>query len=88
MRFVYDPYKLASNVCKHLVWFDIAKDFEWESARITVDNRNHYAETRFEAIGYIGNRLYVMVFCLRETTLRLISLRKANLREIKRYAQT
>ncbi|TCP10798.1 ribonuclease toxin BrnT of type II toxin-antitoxin system [Simplicispira metamorpha] len=37
-------------------------------------------------MGLIGDRLYVMVFALRETAVRIISLRKANSREVKRYA--
>ena len=35
--------------------------------------------------GLIGARLYVLVFTLRETAVRIISLRKANSREVKRY---
>ncbi len=38
--------------------------------------------------GYIGHRLHVMVFCLRAETVRVISLRKANPREVKIYAET
>jgi len=30
--------------------------------------------------------LHVMVYCMRPDAIRLISLRKANLREVKRYA--
>lgn len=40
------------------------------------------------AIGYIGLRLYVLFYTLRETAVRIISLRKANTREMKRYAKT
>lgn len=50
--------------------------------------RQQYAEQRFEAIGYIGLRLHVMVYCLRGDAIRVISLRKANAREVKRYAET
>lgn len=58
------------------------------AAVIEVDDRKHYGETRFRAMGYIGLPLYVMVFTLRDNAVRLISLRKANSREVKRYAQT
>jgi hypothetical protein len=50
--------------------------------------REHYAEPRFEAKGYIGERLHVMVFCIRSEVVRVISLRKANPREVKSYAET
>lgn len=39
------------------------------------------------AIGYIGLRLYVVVYVDRNGTRRIISLRKANSREEKRYAE-
>lgn len=85
VNYSYDPKKLAQNVAKHGVWFDIAEDFAWENALVRVDSRNNYLETRLVATGPIGNRLYVMVFCLRETTVRIISLRRANSREVKEY---
>ena len=87
MRYEHDPKKLAENVTKHQVWFDLADDFEWDTATIIADNRRQYAESRFRATGLIAQRLYVLVFCFRETKIRLISLRKANSREVKRYAQ-
>lgn len=53
-----------------------------------VDQRRHYRETRFRAVSFIHHRLHVMVFCFRENAIRLISLRKANTREVLRYDQT
>ena len=88
MRFTHDPRKLASNVAKHGVWFESAQDFEWETAVILVDARQRYGETRFAASGLMGSRLYVMIFTLRETSVRIISLRKANTKEVQRYAST
>lgn len=87
MRYTHDPKKLAANVANHQVWFHDAEGFEWETALIEVDSRKRYGEARFIAIGLIGARLYVMVFNLRETSVRIISLRKANPREVKRYAK-
>jgi uncharacterized DUF497 family protein len=78
----------SANVARHRVWFQEAESFEWETAVIEVDDRKRYGESRFRAMGYIDLRLYVMVFTLRDTAVRLISLRKANPREVKRYAQT
>ncbi|USX16141.1 BrnT family toxin [Oxalobacteraceae bacterium OTU3CAMAD1] len=85
MNYTHDPKKLAQNVAKHGVWFDIAEGFDWEHAIVRVDSRNDYREPRLVSIGPIGNRLYVMVFSLRETAVRIISLRKANRREVKEY---
>ena len=88
MRFTHDPRKLASNVAQHGVGFESAQGFEWETAVILVDARQRYGETRFAASGLMGSRLYVMVFTLREISVRIISLRKANTKEVQRYAST
>ena len=85
MRYTHDPQKLAINVAKHQVWFHEADGFEWETAIIKADSRHQYGEARLEAMGLIGARVYVLVFTLRETAVRIISLRKANFREVKRY---
>jgi uncharacterized DUF497 family protein len=62
-------------------------NFEWETAVVREDTRKQYAEQRLDAIGLIGDRLHVMVYCLRGDAVRVISLRKANLREVKRYVE-
>ena len=87
MQYEFDPKKQAQNVAKHQVWFVLMDDFEWDTAIIMIDDRRQYAETRFRATGLIGARVYVLIFCLRETKIRLISLRRANQREVKRYAR-
>ena len=69
-----------------------ALGFEWEGALIWPDTRQDYGEPRMVALGYIGLRLMVLVFVERPankpTQRRIISLRKANQREVKRYAET
>lgn len=86
MRYTFDPAKQAANVAKHGVFFSAAEDFEWETALVQVDDRRSYGEIRFTAVGVIGDRVHVLVFNLRETEVRIISLRRANRREVKRYA--
>lgn len=39
-------------------------------------------------LGYIGLRLFAMAFVERSDECRIISLRKANSREVKLYAET
>ena len=88
MNCEFDPAKDESNIEKHGMSLADADAFEWETAVVREDVRQQYAEPRFEAKGYIAERLHVMVFCLRAETLRVISLRKANPREVKSYAET
>ena len=84
----FDPAKDASNLDKHGLSLGDAESFEWQTAVVREDMRASYPKPRFEAVGYMGERLHVMVFCLRGDTVRVISLRRANAREVKRYAET
>lgn len=85
--YIYDSVKAAANLAKHGVLFDEAEDFDWEAALVVEDDRFDYGERRFIAIGLIDARAYVLVFSRRGSKVRLISLRKANKREIRRYEQ-
>ncbi|MHB8850100.1 MAG: BrnT family toxin [Acidithiobacillus ferriphilus] len=87
MEITYDPTKDAANVAKHGVSLALAIELEWESAVVWPDVRREYGETRMAAIGYIGLRLYYVAFVDRADGRRIISLRKANQREVKRYAE-
>ncbi len=84
----FDPVKNARNIRERGLSFQLAEAFEFETAVIRLDDRKDYGESRFNALGYIGQRLYVMTFTPRVDTIRVISLRKANNREIRRYAKT
>lgn len=65
--------------------FELARSFEFSSAIIEVDDRRDYGEIRLVAIGVIDRRLHVLTFTIRADKLRVISLRKANDREIRRH---
>lgn len=49
------------------------------------DNRQDYGEVRHITVGKLDARLVVMVWTQRSQTRRIISMRKANEREIKRF---
>jgi len=88
VNYEFDLTKDDGNLEKHGLSLADAEDFEWETAVVHEDTRKQYAEPRFQAAGYIGNRLHVVVFCLRIDAVRVVSLRKANPREVKNYAET
>lgn len=54
---------------------------------IWLDQRHGYGELRMIGIGY-SDRLFNVVFVDRGDERRVIRWRKANQREVKRYAQT
>ena len=52
-----------------------------------VDKRQDYGETRYIAVGMLGIRLHVLCFAETPEGIRVISFRKANAREVNRYAK-
>jgi len=84
----YDDAKDSINLQKHGISLALAGLFEWDTAHVEEDTRRAYGEARFKATGYIGPRLHVLIFCPRDGLTRIISLRKANPREERRYAKT
>jgi len=88
VKITFDPAKDKSNIAKHEISLALASELEWESAVTWPDTRKNDGESRVAGIGYIGLRLYAMVFVDRADDRRIISLRKANRREVERYAQT
>jgi len=92
MNVTFDPAKDAVNLAKHGVSLADAAGFEWDAAVVWPDKRRDYDESRMVALGYIGLRIMAVVFVDRPpekpTERRIISLRKANSREVKRYAET
>ncbi len=92
MNVTFDPAKDAANMAKHGVSLTEAAGFEWGTAVVWPDTRRDYGEARMVALGYIGLRIMALVFVDRPpeqpTERRIISLRMANSREVKRYAET
>ena len=84
-QYEWDENKRRRNLEKHGVDFSAVYDFDWNTAS-SADDRRH-DEPRFVAIGYIDERLHVIVFTERGNSKRIISLCKANPREVKRYEQ-
>ena len=87
MIITYDPNKDASNQAKHGVSLSEASKIDWFTALEKLDDREDYGEDRYTAVGFIGHRLYCVVYVDRDDGRRIISLRKANSREVKDYAE-
>ena len=61
--------------------------FDWATALIRADTRSDYGEARFQALGLLDMRVHLAVFTIRDDALRIISLRRANRREERRYEE-
>ena len=87
MRIEFDPAKDAINQAKHDLSLRLAADLDWASALVWMDDRKQYGEHRQAALALIGQRLYFVAFVDRGEARRVISLRKANIREVTHYAK-
>lgn len=85
MEITYDPAKEASNREKHDLSLGDAACVDWSNALIWGDTRRDYGEPRQIAIAILGRRVHVVVFVDRPDGRRIISLRKANVKEVMRY---
>ena len=86
MEIGFDPAKDAENRRKHGVSLAFGADVLADVHRIDVlDVRHDYGEDRFVTYGMVEGRVWVCVFAPRGSFTRLISVRKANDRETRRY---
>ncbi len=85
MKFTYDSTKNDSNLAKHGLPLSDARLLDWDSAICWVDDRKNYGEERCIALALIKQRLYFVVYVEQKISKRIISLRKANIREVERY---
>ena len=88
MKITFDPSKDGANIAKHGVSLALAESIEWATLWATQDTRSHYGEIRMVGYAYVGLRLFCVVYTDRAQERRIISLRKANNREVSKYAET
>lgn len=86
MGVTYDPAKSLWNEAERGLSFALAEHFDWSSALIAEDTREDYNEKRYQALGFIGEYLCMLVFTPRDGAVHVISLRRANRRERTRHA--
>ena len=83
MEFEWDDAK--SNDCFERRGFDFAHAFRafFDPQRIVArDRRRDYGEDRYRLTGAIDGRVYVVVYTVRGSIVRIISARKANPKEV------
>ena len=83
----FDPAKDEANLAKHGVSLALAGQLDWDAALVWVDDRFTYDETRMIALAPAMNTLYCVVFVDRGEVRRIISLRRAERREVKHYVE-
>jgi uncharacterized protein len=85
MKVEFDPAKREATLDER--GLDMARATEiFAGSTLTVaDDRRDYGEARFITIGFLDQRMVVMVWTPRSAARRIISLRKANDREQALY---
>lgn len=91
MRIEYDPSKDLANQTKHGISLAFARELEWDDALVWIDERFDYGEIRMIALAPKTATVYYVAFVDRDqgrsATRRIISLRRANRREVKYYVE-
>jgi hypothetical protein len=82
----FSPRKNAVNRRKHGISLQRAENFDLTAALIFPENSQDYGELRYQAIGFLDARLYVLTFTEAEESIHAISLRKAEKSEERIYA--
>ena len=87
MRFLFDLDKDKLNLVKHDLSLSFAEKPVWDEAYVWIDPRYSYDELRMIGLVPEGNTLYHVAFVDRGEERRIISLRLAERREVKKYVE-
>jgi len=85
MKIVFSATKNAKNILERGLSFDRVAEFDFLSATFLIDERQDYGEQRQIAIGYLDGRLHFLCFVQIPDGIRVVSFRKANIREARKY---
>ena len=86
MDFEWDEDKNQANIQDRGIDFNDAKNVFLDPFRIEqVDLREDYGELRFQVIGMVEGRLLFVAYTFRNENVRIISARKAEPYERRKY---
>ena len=88
MQIEFDPTKDSANQAKHGISLALAEELDWDAALVWIDDRFESDEWRMIALAPRTGILYYVAFVDRGEVRRIISLRRANRREVKHYVQS
>jgi uncharacterized DUF497 family protein len=87
MKITFDPAKRSQTFdTRGLAFEDAALVFEGQTLDM-IDDRSDYGEERIITVGHLVGRMVIVVWTQRGDARHVISMRKANEREEKRFAQ-
>lgn len=87
MRISYDEVKRLATIRERGLDFDDAPKVFEQVNFSDPDNRFDYGETRQVTLGLLDEDIVIVVWTEREDNRRIISMRKANVYERRRYSE-
>ena len=87
MELEFEPAKNEAKISNRGLSFELVNEFDFATAVFWFDTRKVYPEVRISALGLVAGRVHSLVFTETANGIRVISFRKANKREVKRYEQ-
>ena len=88
MEIEWDNNKAASNLIKHKIDFEDAKNIFLDPNRLEREDKRDYNETRIQVIGIVNQVILFVVYTKRNGKNRIISARRANKNERRQYYQS
>ena len=88
MEIEWDNNKAASNLIKHKIDFEDAKNIFLDSTRLEREDKRDYNETRIQVIGMVNQVVLFVVYTKRNGRYRIISAWRANKNEQRQYYQS
>ena len=85
MRITYDPQKRADTLTNRGLDFEDAPQVFVGDIFQMADDRRDYGEVRWQTIGRLDGHLVMVVWTARGRARHIISMRKCNAREGKKY---
>ena len=85
MEISYDPEKRAKTLAERGLDFEDAVQVFAGTTLTVEDDRRDYGEARFQTMGWLNDRLVMLVWTERDATRHIISMRKCNDREEKKF---
>lgn len=87
MAIAFDPTKNAGNIAERGLSFERVADLDWETTVVVDERRHDHGEPRLLIMARLDGRLHAAVVIPRGEDLRVISFRRANRREVRRYGK-
>ncbi len=84
LRFEYDPEKSQQNLDKHGLDFEKAQEL-WRTRHLLVKAKTVGSEERQAILGTLDGEVYIAIFVMRSSTIRVISCHRADRTLQERY---